>query len=117
MRERGATFPVIGVWIDNHAVYGCGCIVAFLSSRTTSVVSGNDNAAAVGVQQKLLGIESYSLGWIEGSMDAIGIDLPRLSLWNEYVPIVVRSVSDGIDIDDSRRLSVIFPLKKQQLDA
>jgi hypothetical protein len=50
-------------------------------------------------------------------MDAIGIDLPRLSLWNEYVPIVVRSVSDGIDIDDSRRPSVIFPLKEQQLDA
>ena len=44
-------------------------------------------------------------------MDTIGIDLPRLGFRDEYVPIVVRTVSDGIDIDDSRRLSVIFPLK------
>ena len=50
-------------------------------------------------------------------MDAIGIDLSRLSLRDEYVPVVIRMVSDGIDSDDSLRLAVVFPLKEQQLDA
>ena len=50
-------------------------------------------------------------------MDAISIDLPRLSLRDEYVPVVVRTVSNGIDSNDSLRLAVVFPLKEQQLDA
>jgi hypothetical protein len=50
-------------------------------------------------------------------MDVISIDLPRLCSRDEYMPIVVGTISDGIDVNDSCRPGVVFPLKKQQLYA
>ena len=50
-------------------------------------------------------------------LDAIGIDLPRQSFRYEYMPVVVSTVGDGIDGNDSLWLAVVLPLKEQQLDA
>ena len=88
-RQRDVPFPIVGVRIDDHALHGGGCVVAFLTSRCTTVVFRNDHATAVGIQQYFVGIESQSRGRIEWSMDAIAIDLPRLSARNEYMPVVV----------------------------
>ena len=50
----------------------------------------------------------------ERSVSPESVDLTRFYAWNECVPIVVSEVSQRIDGNDTRRTSVIDPIKEQQ---
>jgi hypothetical protein len=44
------------------------------------------------------------------------IDLSRLNIGNEDMPIVIGAVNDGIQLDDPRRLGVGRLIKEEQLE-
>jgi hypothetical protein len=50
-------------------------------------------------------------------MDTIAVDLPCLHPGHERVPLVIRAVVGGVQLDDSARAGIIRAIEQQQLDA
>ena len=64
-----------------------------------------------------MGSNRIPMRWIEGSPNPVAVDLSRLYVWDECVPIVVRVVYDRIEGNNALWSSIIFAVKEEQLHA
>ena len=115
--ERRVAFPIVGTWIGHHTLHSRRAIVAFLPGSFATVILRHNGAASIRIEEDFGGIEAHSTRRIERSLNSITVDLPRSHAGHEYVPVVIRVVSRGIDADHTRGPSIINAIKEEQLDA
>src|SRR5262245_60425084 len=89
--ERRVSLPIIRGGIHDHAFHCRRCISSFPTRCHPTVRFRHDDAAAIGIEQDLSGINSYSTPWIERTMGAKTIDLAGMKTGKENVPVVIRS--------------------------
>ena len=90
--QRRVAFPVVGGRIDHDALHRGRGVVAGSLGGIAAVVFRNDNAAAIGVEKNLGGIEPQAAGGIERPFDAIAVDLAWPHARDEHVPVVIGAV-------------------------
>ena len=66
--------------------------------------------------RSLVGSNRIPMSGIKWSMHAVSIQLARMRARDEDVPVVVRSMDEWIQANDSRRTRVIFVIEEQQVD-
>ena len=110
-------FPIVGAGIDDDAFHGRRRVIALDARRFTAIVLGNNHAAAIGIQENLVGIKPHSARRIERPLDAIAIELPGLHIRDEYVPVMVGAVRRRVDRNHARGHSVVFAVEENQLHA
>ena len=99
--KRSISFPVIGGRVHDHAFHRCCAGVAGSARGHTAIAIGDGDAPTVRVEQELRRIEPHRVAGIERARDAIAIQLARHHAGNKDVPVVIRAVGGGIDIDDA----------------
>src|SRR6185369_12135718 len=104
------------MWIHHYTLHSRGCVVSLHAGFDAVVVFGNHDGAAVWIEQELIWIKAQTTLWFDRSVNPIAVDLARRHVGHEDVPIVVGAVGGGIDRNDPRGASIIFPIKEQQLD-
>src|SRR5580692_4661521 len=84
--ERGVALPIVSVEIDHDALHGSRGVIAFQARRFAAVTSGNQDGAAIRVQEDLVGIVPHATCGIERSLDAVAVELPGFYAGHERVP-------------------------------
>src|SRR4029453_9596801 len=77
--KRRVAFPIVGLWIDHHALHGGRGVVALAARSLAAVIFGNDDAASIRIEEHLRGVEPRPAPWIVWTLDAVGVELPRLN--------------------------------------
>src|SRR5260370_11977482 len=113
--KRSIAFPIVRLRIDEDALHRRGGVVTFQAGGLAAVLLWNGDGASVRIQQHLGGIKPHATRRIEGSLDAVAIELPRLHLRHEEMPIMIGPVSRGVDRNHARRPHVVFPIEEHQL--
>src|SRR5262245_11396854 len=98
--------------IYNHAFHRRRSIITGPPGWLATVVFGCDHATPIRVEQDFARIEPRPACGIECTVNSITVDLPGSYPGYEDVPIVIRSVSGGIDRDHMLGSSVINTIKK-----
>jgi hypothetical protein len=114
--KRGVAFPVESTRIRDDALNRRRRVIAVISGRVATVVLWNNGAASVRIDENFGRIEAHSTRRIEGTVNAVTIDLPCFHAGYEYVPIVIRSVGRGIDRDHTLGPSIINAIKEEEFD-
>ena len=115
--QRRVALPIVGLWIDHHALHGGRGVVALPARSLAAVIFGDDHAAPIRIEEHLRGVEPQSARWIVRTLDAVGVELPRLHTRDEHVPIVVGAVGRRVDRNHARRTRIVLTVEEQQLDA
>jgi hypothetical protein len=115
--KRCVALPIVGLWIDHYALHCRRGIVPFHARRLAAVISGDDHAASIRIEEHLRAVEPRPAPWIIRTLDAISVELPRLYARDEHVPIVVGAVARSADRNHARRTRIFHPVEEQQLDA
>src|SRR4029077_1199556 len=113
--KRSIAFPIVRMRIDDDALHRRRGVVTSAARRFAAVILWNGDDAPVRIQQHLGGIKPQATRRIEGSLDTVAIELPRLHVRHEKMPIVVGTVSRWVDSNHARRPHVVFPIKEHQL--
>src|SRR4029077_10441780 len=114
--ERCVSLPVVSMRICDHAFNGHRGVIASHLGCVATVVLWNNNAASVRIDENLVRIETHSTQRIEGTVNAVTINLSGFHARYEYVPIVIRSVGRGIDRDHAVGPSIINAIKEEEFD-
>jgi hypothetical protein len=110
--EGSVVFPVIVACINDNALHRCLKVRAWSAGNFSPIVPGDDDFAAVGIQQYLFGIETGSVCRVRWSEGSVGIDLSRLRFWYENMPIVVGAVYIWIERYDASRARVVLRVEE-----
>jgi hypothetical protein len=105
--ERCVSFPVIGVGVNDHALQCRRRVVPGSPRRLPAASRRPGNAFSVGVEQKLVRVETQPSCRIEGAGNAVAIELTRGDARHECVPIVVGAIDPRVEIDYSKRFGVV----------
>jgi hypothetical protein len=101
------------VHIHHHTLHRCRGIVASLSGSVAAVIFRHNHTAAIRIEENFGGVKPHAVGGIGRSRNAIAVYLPRLHARHAHVPVVVRTVSRGIEVHHARRPGVVFPVKQE----
>src|SRR5215469_5056554 len=102
----------------NHDALHCSLSIASgTACGFTIVIPWYDRTPAIRIKENLGRIEPQATSGIERARHSVGIDLARLHLWYENMPVVVGSVNREIERNHTCRLAVIFLVKKQEIYA
>jgi hypothetical protein len=101
--QRSIAFPVVRAGVHHHALRRCRDVVAFPAGGLTTVVSGDDDTAAVWVKENFGRIKPQPVRRIGRPLNSIAVKLPRSQIRYEHVPVMVGNIGLGIDTDDARR--------------
>jgi|HubBroStandDraft_6_1064221.scaffolds.fasta_scaffold469875_2 hypothetical protein len=106
--QRPVAFPVIIFGIDGDALHCLGC------RRTCgpAIARRNCHGARVRVQQNAACIEPLSIRRIPRPMDAISVQLASLDIRHEDVPVVIRTVRRGVEIDYPSRDEIVLVVEQ-----
>src|SRR3974377_330042 len=83
----------------------------------TTVIPRYDSAPAVWIKENFGRIEPLAISGIERARYSVGIDLTRLHVRYENMPVVVGSLNRVIERNHTCRLAVIFLVKTQEIYA
>ena len=115
MSRQFVSFPVVVASID-HLVLGATSQIAAWTGRRPSIVIGAKlDAAAVRVEQHLLGIEAGAAIWAPRALNAIGVTLPDRDPLHMDMPVVggaVKARGEG----DHLRGRIVCACEEQQFD-
>jgi hypothetical protein len=115
--QRRVALPVVGGRIDHHALHRGRAVVTGLAGGSAIVASGDGDAAAIGVEEDLAGIEAHTARGIPRPRDAIAVDLADDHAGNEDVPVVIGAIGGRVDPDHARGAgAVVNVIEEQQLD-
>jgi hypothetical protein len=103
--------------VGNHALHGSSRVVALSTRCLSAIVLRDDNCAAIWVEKKLGRVEPQPASGLERSAGSESIDLTRFDAGHEYVPIVICTICERVDLDDAGRAGVVHPIEKQQFDS
>src|ERR1700735_4360753 len=93
--EWSVALPIVRARIDHHALHRRRGIIPVMASGLAAVAFRNSNAAPVWIKQDLGGIKSHPACWIERTLDAIAVKLPRFHIRHEYMPVMIGAVEGG----------------------
>ncbi len=114
--ERRVAFPIVGAGIDDDALHGGARGIAGEARGFAAVAGGDDDAAAVGIEEELTGIEAQSGGGVEGAVDAVAVELAGAGAGDEGVPVVVGAIGGGGNANDARGEGIVFAIEEKELD-
>src|SRR4051812_24600230 len=99
MPQRDVTLPVVCARIDDDTLQRSCSVVTGSRGGCARVRVRNNDAAAIRIEQHLGRIEAQSLWRIEWPRRAIAIELSRFDSAHESMPVVIRAVANGVEID------------------
>ena len=95
LAQRSVALPVVGRRIDNDAFHRCSGVVARPPGGLAIIGFRNDHAAAIRIDQHLVGVEAQSVP--RRPLNAVAVELARSHIGNEGVPVVIGAVGRGIE--------------------
>src|SRR5260370_27383978 len=103
--------------IQYNALHCSRSVVSGKRSHAPVIVLRHSYAAPIRVQQELLGIKSHSPLRIEGAVNSISINLPRLQSRNIHMPIIQSSAVHSLDRNYAGGLRIVDAIEQKQLHA
>jgi|SRR5678810_990071 hypothetical protein len=99
--QRPIASPVVRRWIDDDALHRSAGVITLLMRGRAVVARRHDDRTPVRIQEHFAGVEPAALRWIEGAVHAEAVDLTCLQSGDEYVPIVIGTVGDRVQVYDT----------------
>jgi len=90
-------------------------VIAGPAGSNAAIIRRARNRAAIRVEQHLLGIKSQPALRGEGPIYTIAVNLANCDPWHKDMPVVMAAVSNWIQRDRSRGVTVMGLVKQQQL--
>ncbi len=114
--QRRVALPVVRAAIHHHALHHRAGVVAVFPCRLATVPRRHDHAAPIGIEKDLARIESHPGSRIERPLHTISVQLSRTHAGHERVPVEVRAVGRGVELDHVRGPWVIDTFEEQERD-
>jgi len=103
--------------VNDDALHRSRGVISRAGRSFTAVVLRNDGGPAIWVKENFKGIEPQAISGIEPARNLVGIDLARLHVRYENMPVVIGAIDLGIETDHTRWLAVSFVVKEQKIYA
>src|SRR5262249_6033884 len=92
-------------------------VVTVAPRNFATVVFRNNDTACIRVDQNFSRIEAHAICGIGGAFNSIPVYLARFHIGHEYMPVVIRMVSEGIDASYTRRPRIVNFVEEEQFHA
>ena len=115
--QRNIALPVIAARIGDHALHRGRAVVARERSIDAAVAVWHDHSLPVRIQQNFARVESQSPLRFERPTSAIAVELPRLNIGHEDMPVVVCPVAPRVERNHHAGPCIVGAIEEQQLDA
>src|ERR1700733_3112386 len=112
---RAVVPPVVGAGISHDALHGRRSIVARRTRSGSTPWRWPCDALCIRIHQNFLSIETHAPLRREWAVYAIAVELTGADARHEGMPVVICPVDVWIEIDHSRRTSVVRAVEEQQL--
>ena len=100
--------------IDHYAFHRHSGIITRFAGGFPTVIPGNSNTAAIGIEKDFGWIESHPPGRFIRSAYPITIKLSGLYACHKDMPVMIGSAGPGINLNTAYRLVVVLVVKEQQ---
>src|SRR5207249_3074605 len=111
--QGSVAFPVVRGHVERDALHRRPGVVGRAARGVATVRPWDHDPSAVGVEENFSGIEAHPARGIEGTFDAIAVQLTGSYVRNERMPVVIGAVGRWIEAHDARSPRVVDTIEQQ----
>src|SRR5262249_35150098 len=105
--QRRVSFPIVRMSVHHYALHCGRAIVSRLRCCDASIPFRHNNGPAIGIDQDLRSVKAKSPLRVERTLHTITVDLARLKIGDEDMPVVIGPVLPRVENDDASRFRII----------